>query len=412
MSYSTSRNGEVSAGPFPLGMNNKQRDHALPEGSARNIVNGDIDLLGKVSRRKGSTKVYNGLGTKGGYSCPAGDYFIEGNTLCKFNLDNTSTALLSGITGSTFAYDYFNGVVYFSDGIINKKIVNDVVLPWGLSNPAAPVMSEIEGTYTPGVYLAAYSWVDSDGVESGASEIGKITLAEIAGLQFNNLPGIIPGATTLRIYLTTPNGKVFYHVADTTSSSYVLAAGSYDSGNTLRLNFVSPPPAGSIIRHYKSRMYITNGKVTWYSEPYSFDHFRLGESFLQFPYETTVMEPVTSGIFFASDKETSFYSGNPEDGFNVDPKFNYGGIYGTSKKVPNSDDVIWQSQRGTIKGSANGECVNIQELNVATESGTSGATLIREQDGLRQVITSINNPTTSTLAAASFIEAEVIRRAT
>ncbi len=272
-------------------------------------------------------------------------------------------------------------------------------------------MSVISGSYDPGVYQAAYSWVDSDGAESGASDIGSITLETETGIKFNSLPGIIPGASSLRIYLSTPNGSELYHVADTTESNYSLMAGDYDEGNTLDLMFVSAPPVGSIIRHYNGRAYIVTGHLVWYSEPYSFSHFRLGESFLQFPDDVTVMEPVPGGIFFASNKETVFFSGNPEDGFTAIPKFEYGGIYGTSRRVPNSDDVIWMSQRGLVTGSANGTCTNKQEQNVATESGTSGATLIREQDGLRQVIASINNPTTSELTATSFIEAEIIRRA-
>ena len=409
MSYKTSRSGEVTAGPFDKGMNNKQSDHSLPEGSARNLVNCDLDISGKARRRKGSTRVYSGLGLKGGYSCPVGVFFIEGQSLRELNTDNTSSSLYENLTGSTYAYSYFNGITYFSDNATNIKIKEGVAIPWGLPIPVTPIMSEISGSYGPGVYLAAYSWVDEDGLESGASSVGKITLANNAGIAFNVLPGLVPGAVTLRIYLSTPNGKVLYHVADTTNSSYAIMAGSYDSGSALELLHVGPPPLGNIMAIYNGRMYISTGKVVYYSEPYSFDHFRSG-SFLQFPFEVTIMEPVTGGIFFASNKDTNFYSGNPEDGFNVIPKFNYGGLYGSSKRIPNSDEVIWMSQRGLIRGSANGECTNIQEQNVATESGTSGATLIREHDGFRQVIASINNPTTSSLAATSFIDAEIIRR--
>lgn len=401
---------EITLGPFPLGMNNKQKDSRLPAGAARNIVNADIDVQGNVSRRKGSTKVYNGLGVKGGFDCPSGEYFLEGNTIRKLNADDTSTVLFTGLTGTGCAWDYFNGIVYFSDGVVTKKIIDDVVYPWGLSVPATPILSTYAGTYDPGIYKAAYVWVDANGLESGASPIATITLTSTSGIVFNNLPGLVPGAVSLRIYLTMPNGKTFFHIGDTVADSYSLLAGTYDDGNVLDMLFVSPPPAGNIIRHYNGRMYISDGKVTWYSDPYSFDHFRYAESFLQFPYETTIMEPVDTGIFFANDKETSFYSGNPEDGFNVIEKFDYGGIYGTGRKVPNSSDVMWMSTRGFVRGTATGELRNVQEENVATEKGTTGASLVREQDGIRQIIGSINDPTTSNLAATSFIEAEIIRR--
>ena len=411
MTYTKSRSGEIIVGPFPKGMNNKAKPHALPEGTARNIVNGDIDDQGKISRRQGLTKVYNGLGTKCGFNCPVGEFFVEENSLKKLHTDNSSSVLYRGIFGSTFTYEYFDGIVYFSDGLVCKQIVSGIVLPWGLPSPSKPVLSESSGELSPGVYLASYSWVDSSGTESGASDISTILLTSEAGISFNVLPGVVPGATALRIYLSTPNGSELYHVVDTLDASFTLTSDKYDDGNVLELSFVSSPPPGSIIRIYKGRMYIVTGKIIWYSEPYSFSHFKLGESFLQFPYETTVMEPVDSGIFLANDRETFFYSGTPEEGFNITTKFNYGGLSDTGRKILGTSEVTWLSKRGVIVGSADGQCKNIQEANVATESGTSGATLVREQDGIKRIIACINDPQPSSLAATSFIEAEIIRRA-
>jgi hypothetical protein len=57
-----------------------------------------------------------------------------------------------------------------------------------------------------------------------------------------------------------------------------------------------------------------------------------------------------------------------------------------------------------------GACKNVQEENVATDSAVSGASLIRERNGLRQFIAALHQPTSSPLAATSWIDAEVIRR--
>ena len=122
------------------------------------------------------------------------------------------------------------------------------------------------------------------------------------------------------------------------------------------------------------------------------------------------MEPVKNGIFFAYGNRTEFWAGNPEDGFEVIPKFEYGGVLGTGGPIPNSDNVAWQSQRGMVVGTPDGNCKNIQEENVAVESAVSGATLVREKDGIRQFIASLHQPTTSTMAASSWVDAEVIRR--
>lgn len=54
---------------------------------------------------------------------------------------------------------------------------------------------------------------------------------------------------------------------------------------------------------------------------------------------------------------------------------------------------------------------NLQEQDVAPHDGTSGAILVREQDGLRQAVVSVQNAAVSQLAATSFLEMEVVRKA-
>jgi hypothetical protein len=122
------------------------------------------------------------------------------------------------------------------------------------------------------------------------------------------------------------------------------------------------------------------------------------------------MEPVSSGIFFATEKETFFYGGDPTNGFDIVKKYDYGGVFGTGTQIPNTSHVAWQSPRGTILGMPDGQCKNIQEENVAPDFSTNGASLYREQDGKKQFLVSLNNATTSKMAAKSFIDSEIIRR--
>jgi len=323
-----------------------------------------------------------------------------------------ATQIYSGIVGTTYAWDYFDDTVYFSDGIVCKKIVNGTVTNWGMEPPSEPTLSSTSGSLSSGVYLAACVWVDALGKESGVSSIASIELSDNSGIVFSNLPMIIdPQVISLRLYLSTANGKELYHVADTTSLTYTISAGRYDDSNILEGQFASNPPPGRIIRHYNGRSYIADAYgAVYYSEPFSFDLFKLGDSFIQFPEAVSIMEPVTGGIYFATDNETWLYRGNPEDGFDIVRQFDYGGVYGTGRRVPNSDNVVWQSQRGMILGTSE-RATNMQEKHVAVESAVSGATLIREQDGVRQYIASIHQPTTSRMAATSWIDAEVIRRA-
>ena len=406
-------NGVVTLHPFGGGMNNRAQKASIPENFVRNAVNADFANDGSIRQRGGMVKTLACIAPKGGYSCPLGRYFVEGPKLKQFNGSSPAAVLYSGIIGTTFTYDYFNDTVYFSDGVIALKITATTVTKWGMTPPAAPVLSTTAGAYGAGQYLAFCVWVDATGVESGPSPVVSIDAPASCGIVFGNLPHIVDSqAVALRLYLSMPNGNELFHVADTTSSSYTIAAGTYDNSTVFDGYFISPPPAGRIIRLYNARAYVADALGTiWYSEPYSFDQFRLGSNFLQFPEVVDIMEPVADGLFIAYGDRTEFWAGTPEDGFTVTKKFDYGGVFGTGKRVPNSSNVAWQSQRGLVIGAPGGECKNVQEANVAVETAVSGATLIREQDGIRQFIASLQQPTTSTLAASSWITAELVRRA-
>lgn len=409
----------VTLGPWSKGMNNRAADHALPistrenPGNAcRNAVNVNFDNQGKGKRRDGMTKVLSLLNGKNSFSCEIGCYFIDGMDLKKFNpADNTGTVIYTGVTGTEYAFDYYNGTVYFSDGVVSLKITATSVSKWGMTAPAAPVLSATAGSYGAGVYLATCCFVDAQGVESGNSPIVSISVPDNSGFVFNYLPTITdPQVVAVRLYMSTANGKEFYHVADTTAGTYTITSGRYDEGSVFDNHFISPPPPARAICHYNGRSYVADayGNV-FYSKEFSFDQFDLRDN-LQFPKVVDIMLPVAGGIFFAYGNQTDFYGGNPEAGFNITAKFNYGGVFGTGKKIPNSDDACWQSQRGMVIGTADGQCKNIVEENVATDSAVSGATLIREQNGLRQFIASLQQPTISKLAATSWMEAEIIRR--
>ena len=397
----------MQLGPVPAGMNNRAADHSLPEGTARNIVNADVDAAGRLRRRAGLTKVYPGVDVRDGYSCPAGEFFVESNNLMQLIADNSATRLQHGIVGP-LAYHYMLGRVYMSDSRRTYKLINGSIHTWGLPRPPKPTLSGAVGSLPPGVYAAAIVGVDGDGLESGASEIATINLRQAGGIIFTNLP--VLAGQTVRLYLGTANGTELYHVADTTAASYTVTHPVYDDGATLETRGVSRPPVGRIIRDYKGRVYIADGTgLVSYSDVFRYDHFRLDEGYLMFPGPAALMEPVTAGIFFATDKATWFYGGSPEEGFEIRQVFDYGAVFGASVRRDDGS-VMWQSQRGAVIGGPDGSAQNVQEKQVAPDHATAGAAMIREENGMQQFIASLRGTRTNTLAARSWIDAEVIRR--
>lgn len=400
----------VNLGPWPAGMNNIAPDHALPTSkygrtvAVRNAVNADIDTAGWLRRRAGYTKIVAGINTRGGYSCPLGSFFVQGTKLLRLNDDNSTTLLFDGVLGDEITYEYFNGAVYFSDGFVTKRITATGAEEWGQDVPAAPTVYPVAGALPPGVYIAAITTVDASGRESGASETAVITLNTTSGLRISGL------TQTSRVYLSTTNGTVLFLVAETTATSFDVTLPGYDSGKPLDTQFLSKPPAGRIIRQYKGRFYIADGKTVWFTEPYSPDLVHRGRGFFQFSDPVTVMEPGESGMWFVAGT-TEFYAGNGPEDFRPTTKLNYGAVYGTSQLLPRTRDAIWYSTKGVVMGTKDGQATNLQEENVAAGSGTAGASLVREQDGIRHMIVSVRDPNVSPLASTSFLEMEVIRKA-
>jgi hypothetical protein len=372
-------------------MDNRHPDHALPRGALRNAVNIDIDTTGQVRRRAGYTKVVGGVGFRGGYSCPLGAFVIRGTELCRLNADRTLTVLLSGVTGPTPAYTYFNNEVYFTDGVICKVISASGVRDWGQPIPPPSTNGISLANAATGTYLVAVTTLDTQGRESGASDVSVVTVTNPNGT------GTVTATSTARrqVYVSKVNGVTLY---------------LNGTGAELKTRNIGPPPPGQLLANYRGRIYVASGSVLWVSEPFAPDWFHRIAGFIQFPEDITVCLVVDKGVYVVSDQMYFLRGSGPED-FVMEPGLPYRGVYGTGTHVPFSQDVVWYSERGLIYGTADGQMKNLQEDFVAPDSGTQGAAIVREQDGLRQVITSIQNPSVSSLAASSWIEMEVVRKA-
>jgi hypothetical protein len=316
---------------------------------------------------------------------------VRGTDLCRFNTDKTLTVLATGITGPTPAYAYFNNEVYFTDGVVCKVISAGGVRTWGQPVPLPSASGVNLTTAATGTYLVAVTTVDADGRESGASDVSTITVTNPSGT------GTVTATSTAtrRVYVSKANGTTLY--LDGT-------------GVELKTRDIGPPPPGRLVAVHKGRPCIASGSVLWVSVPFAPDWFHRIAGFMQFPGEIDVMLAVDGGLYVVAD-QTYFLRGNGPEDFQVTTVLPYGALYGTGAYVPFSDNVVWYSARGVVYGTQDGQVKNIQEANVATHVGTQGATLVREQDGLRQVVTSVQGASVSSLAASSWVEMELVRKA-
>ena len=394
-------------GPW-LGMDNRQPEHSLPDNRIRNAVNVDLDNSGRVRSRSGYTRVYSGVDVSSVYRCDLGTFFWEQGSLKLLNSDYTATVLCGGLA-SPLCYEFADGKLYYSDGILTGLIDEYLrAKPWGISAPTAPIVTAISGTLDAGTYEVFTIAVLASGEESGASDPASITLPSGSGLSIN--VGLCAGALRVDVYLTSANGEMAYKQVETVSGGVTYVYAFDASGRERYPVYSMPMPGCDIIHYYKGRLYGASGSVLWYTEPYAYGRVKAQTNFFQFPAEISIVISVPDGIYLVADRHY-FMSGNDVTMFEALRGWPYKAIAGTAVRVANSRDVMWMTERGAVRASGQGSIKNLQEDHVAVDLGTSGCAMFREQNGLRQYVATYTSTGYSPLAAADWVTNETTRRA-
>lgn len=171
-----------------------------------------------------------------------------------------------------------------------------------------------------------------------------------------------------------------------------------------------PPLPCRIIRSFAGRLWMAKDNVLWYTEPYALDRVKYQRNFIQFTSDIQVLEPVSGGIWVATIEETVFLQGlNPDEMILIN-QLNYGGVFNTSRPIPNSNDVIWRSTRGVVLATQDGQIQNLQEDKVAVNPANTGAAIVIEKDGLRQYLSTAVPTGTTPMQSSSWAAAEIIRK--
>lgn len=398
-------------GPF-VGVNNRLPDHQLSVVDRgrkagdylRNAVNVDLTNSGTLSRRQGVERDVEGADCHSFWSDGVSAYYVDGTTLYKY----PRTPIFSGLTPS-LRVSYAKGPtgdVYLSNGLIIKRLANDTLYEVGVPvpNPAPSVVAEVGGSLPAGVYQVAITALAADGEESGTTWPTQVDVPENGKLRVGNLPGGL-----VNVYLSTANGDLLFHAATTSASEYVIpvvgALGPQPT--TLHLR---PMPAGGVVRWFNGRLLVASGATLFYSEPFSPALYNPIRGYVPLPDEITVVAPCDNGVYVATRSATFWLAGPDVSAAEVAPVLPYGAPDGVFGVFPNTMDVWWFSDRGIVVGNTQGQVKNVQEESVAVARAASGGGLYREQNGVRQIVASLFGSETSSAAASSWMEAEVIRK--
>ena len=211
------------------------------------------------------------------------------------------------------------------------------------------------------------------------------------------------------IYVSPANGDALYLATTTTASSYIIPiVGSLrQSLQTLGLR---PMPAGDIVRERGGRLLVAVGATIYYSEPFGYGLHNPLRGRVHFGERITLLAPVDGGCYVGTEAATFWLPGGDIEKTEVVELLPYGVVPGTDTALENQTGVAWMSTRGLVVADAAGQAKNVQEDAVAVEPAATGATLFREQDGMRQLVSSLAGAQTSRAAADSFMTMEVVRK--
>jgi len=393
----------IQIGPFPKGINNIEKETALPEGALREAVNVVIGDTGTVRRREGYTKVYSGANIHSVYK----RYFMEGASLKYLRDDNSGVNVIaSGLSGDTVSYCEAIDTIFLTDGITNSKISKGVYSLASVPTPtqAPSLVYTASGSLLPGKYQVTVAKQDIHSKElSGAPISSVIELTSVGGIVVTIPVGT--GAYNNVVYMSRTSDSVLFmqYAINDLVPTYTLSMlrDDTDECSTQHLTALEP---GHLIEQHSGKLYVASEGVLWYSEPHRYGLMRRSRNFFNFPSRITVCVAVESGIFVVADK-TYFVSLTTDDKAQIKVVSDNTAVEGSSLRlvgtdVPAVSDMVsadeqiayWFSDEGAMLGLPNGNVVPATRQSFVPPDNTeyTGASLFAQVNGVKQIVTSMH----------------------
>ncbi len=396
-----------------LGMNNRLPAERLrvKDGSfVVAAVNGDFTDAGTFRRRAGFAPVLGGAAAHSFWSNGKEAYMVDGSSLYYVVKDNLGaivrTAIATVTPGRQFSYAAAAGFSYATNGIEFFRLSAGTAIPVGVPAPSAPILvAGTSGSLPKGIYIFALSFRTDDGRDSGISDVTRIEIfADNGSIELPLLPAL-PGAATI-LYMTPTNGDDLFEVGEV-SLTHTITVVPPEGARPVAV-LTQPLPAGHFVRYLKGRLFTADDTTVFFSLPYALELYDASSDSFQFPAPITLLEPCINGLYIAADKTYWL----DIDSMKMVEVLPYGAVLGTGNFRKDEEQVWWMSARGMCVGDQNGQVTNTQEDALALSPAQFGATLFREEDGLKQMVASTFNTQPNTTAARAWMEAEVLRKET
>lgn len=296
---------------FPNGVDNRSREHSLPEGAARQIINLDVTRDGGLLCRNGVRQV-NSAECHSIFAHPSGSYalLVINGSLCRMSVDETLTVLAS--VAGPVTYAEMNGDIFWSDGdTVGRVTATGDLAPWGLETPAVPPLTVVSGGALPAAtyHVAMTALHVATGLESGAAEPTTVTLTTTGSL-LATAPSASP-SFNFRFYLTPPNGESgeLRRVATVAPGESVPLATITSEGPPLKsLLAVKPYPATRLLP-YRGRLWGASGSAVWYTSERSPHWLFPATGFYSFESVVRMLGAAEDGVYVGLADRTYYLQG-------------------------------------------------------------------------------------------------------
>lgn len=413
---------------WPGGIDNLHRETDIPATSLREAVNFDLSASGRPTPRRGWQQVVSGqFSAMHNRAFAAHLIAVQDGALVALdaNLDATEIRAVLGTGPVSFAE--VAGNLYWTNGIEIRRLTGDLrdTELW-LPTPPQPTVSAVgAGGLVEGEYQVAITWADVDGRESGATMAELVDVAAGGGAMLSSIPQHAD-AVKAHVYVSEPGGEELRRAGTVAAgvTSWVIGAGI--RGKPLETQFLEPLPPGTAVAYACGRLFVAVGKHLHWSEPHLYGLREAGHNYTTFPDTIDLLEPASdnAGLFVATRKpgtdggRTVFMSANArEDGWTQRIVYGYGAVAGSSRQAPGSlfglphaTVPYWLAANGLFcAGLPDGRVQVLTQDSFAAPAGHRAATLLRESDGYRQLITSVQGGPVNRMAVADSMTAEVRR---
>jgi hypothetical protein len=375
--------------------------------SPRVVLNTDVGLAGKLTKRAGKTLFLALPDAHSLYACNSCMLCAADGAL--YRISQGAAVSVGAITGPMYPLSYFEAddKVYISNpywqGIFDPTA--NSVASWGVPQPPGPMLLAGSGNLPAGTYRITMTNV-VNGELSGNGPISMIELTSEGGIQILNRPS---GAL---VWVTDADEGLFYLVGETSKVVDIPTV------EPLPSFMCSPPPFLENLCYAFGRMWGSEGNTVYYSEPFKLGWFKLASNKFTFDSKVTLIAKVSTGLFVGTKEKTVFLAGTEPDKMQLSDA-GAGSIMGTLSYCNNLPDLgsvlgtpekgfvdvpVWMTVEGIVAGNVSGKLFNLTKNKLKTGIPSRGASLYRNLEGVFQYLASFT--TGATGSGAGFVDAE------